>query len=69
MSTTSTSTSTANGASTSSAHLQKVGRIVEFAAAGAFVVGVILCAHHHLIGAFFVGSVVTFAVGWKLRKL
>lgn len=49
-------------------HLQRVGRIVELAAVGAFAVGVLLCAHHHVIGGFFVGSVVTFAIGWKLRK-
>ena len=72
MTTTGTTTSTTGTSSpataTPSAHMQKVGQIVEFAAAAAFAVGLILSAHHPAIGAFFLGSVVTFGIGWKLRK-
>jgi hypothetical protein len=63
-----TNSTSSTAASPSLTHMQRVGRIVELAAAGAFAVGVLLCAHHHVIGGFFVGSVVTFAIGWKLRK-
>jgi hypothetical protein len=65
---TTTDTTTATAVATSPTHMQKVGRIVELAATAAFAVGIILSSHHHVIGAFFVGSVAAFAVGWKMRK-
>lgn len=51
-----------------SAHMQKIGQIVELSGAVAFAVGAVLSAHHYAIGAFFVGGVVAFAIGWKLRN-
>ncbi len=56
-----TSTST-----TPSAHLQKVGWIVELSGAAAFAVGVFLSVHHVAIAACVLGGVVAFAIGWKL---
>jgi len=58
-----TSTST-----TPSAHLQKVGTIVQLCGAAAFGVGVVLSAHHYAIAACVVGGVAAFAIGWKLRN-
>lgn len=53
---------------TTAAHLQKVGLIVELCGAAAFGVGVILSAHHYAIAACVVGGVAAFAIGWKLRN-
>jgi hypothetical protein len=65
----STTPSPATTTKTTSAltHLQKVAQIVELAGAAACAVGIFLSAHHYVIGAFFLGGAVTFAIGWKLR--
>jgi hypothetical protein len=59
---------TASTTTTASAHLQKVGLIVELCGAAALGVGVILSVHHYAIAACIVGGVAAFAVGWKLRN-
>jgi hypothetical protein len=62
-----TSNSTTPSA-TPSAQLQKIGWIVELCGVGAFVVGMILSAHHYAIDACFVGGATAFVLGWKLHS-
>ena len=57
---------TTTSSATPSAHLQKVGWIVELCGAAAFAVGVFLSLHHVAIAACVVGGVAAFGIGWKL---
>ena len=53
--------------STSTSQSQRLGEIVEFAGAAAFLTGAILSIHHYLIAAFFLGGAAAIYVGKKLR--
>jgi hypothetical protein len=41
---------------------------VQLGGAGAFVIGLILSAHHYAIGICFVGGATAFYIGKKLRS-
>ena len=58
-------TSTTTAAAT--AHMQKIGQIVELAGIAAFVAGMILSVHHYAIGAFFVGGAAAYVIGKQLH--
>ncbi len=50
-----------------SKHTQTIGQWVQLSGAGAFVIGLILSAHHYAIGICFVAGAAAFYIGKKLR--
>jgi hypothetical protein len=46
---------------------QSLGRYVQIAGAGAFLVGSLLSLHHHAIGICFVAGAAAFYAGGKLK--
>jgi hypothetical protein len=47
---------------------QAIGRYVQFAGAGAFLVGALLSLHHHAIGICFLAGAAAFYAGKKMRS-
>jgi hypothetical protein len=45
---------------------QSIGKYLQFAGAGAFIVGALLSLHHYAIGICFVGGAAAFFVGKKM---
>jgi hypothetical protein len=50
-----------------SAQTQTIGQWIQLGGAGAFVIGLILSAHHYAIGICFVAGAAAFYIGRKLR--
>ena len=51
-----------------STHTQTIGQWVQLGGAGAFVVGLILSAHHYANGICFVAGAAAFYIGKKMRS-
>ena len=51
-----------------STHTQTIGQWVQLGGAGAFVIGLILSAHHYAIGICFVAGAAAFYIGERLRS-
>jgi hypothetical protein len=64
----SSSTST-GGSTTSNAHLEFIGMIVQIAGVASAVAGVVLSLHHWPAAAALLGGAVAYLVGKKLRAM
>jgi hypothetical protein len=53
---------------TSASQSQSIGKYVQLAGTGAFIVGAILSMHHYAIGICFIAGASAFYVGQKMRN-